>query len=47
MIVYNAKDWLGFIFKIHKSDTVRKLWPAILFIGFAVLVGCLFRTRLF
>ncbi len=33
MIVYNAKDWLGFIFKIHKSDTVRKLWPAILFMG--------------
>jgi len=34
MIVYNAKDWLGFIFKIHKSDTVRKLWPSILFMGF-------------
>lgn len=33
MIVYNAKDWLGFIFKIHKSDTVRKLWPSILFMG--------------
>lgn len=33
MQVYNAKDWLGFIFKIHKSDTVRKLWPAILFMG--------------
>lgn len=34
MKVYNAKDWLGFIFKIHKSDTVRKLWPAIILMGF-------------
>lgn len=33
MQVYNAKNWLGFIFKIHKSDTVRKLWPSILFMG--------------
>jgi len=33
MQVYNAKDWLGFIFKIHKSDTVRKLWPAIILMG--------------
>src|SRR5690606_838677 len=33
MQVYNTKNWLGFIFKIHKSDTVRKLWPSILFMG--------------
>lgn len=33
MKVYNAKDWLGFIFKIHKSDTVRKLWPSIILMG--------------
>lgn len=33
MQVYNAKNWLGFIFKIHKSDTVRKLWPAIILMG--------------
>ncbi|SEH66729.1 putative membrane protein [Paenimyroides aquimaris] len=33
MQVYNAKDWLAFIFKTHKSDTVRKLWPSILFMG--------------
>lgn len=33
MQVYNAKDWLGFIFKIHKSDTVRKLWPSIILMG--------------
>ncbi|MBK7434644.1 MAG: hypothetical protein IPI66_12630 [Chitinophagaceae bacterium] len=30
MVQYNPKDWLGFIFRIHKSDTFRKLWPMIL-----------------
>ena len=30
MIQYNPKDWLVFIFRIHKSDTFRKLWPMIL-----------------
>ena len=34
MKVYNAKDWLGFLFKIHKSDTILKLWPSILLMGF-------------
>jgi len=33
MKVYNAKDWIGFIFSIHKSDTIRKLWPSIIFMG--------------
>lgn len=33
MKVYNAKDWLSFIFKIPKSDTIKKLWPSILFMG--------------
>ncbi|WCM42755.1 hypothetical protein MG290_03485 [Flavobacterium sp. CBA20B-1] len=33
MKVYNAKDWLGFIFKVHKSDTIRQLWPSILLMG--------------
>ena len=33
MIVYNAKDWVKFIFKIHKSDTIRQLWPAIILMG--------------
>lgn len=27
MIIYNPKDWLTFIFRLHKSDTVRKLAP--------------------
>ena len=28
MVNYNPKDWLSFIFKFHKSDTFRKLLPA-------------------
>lgn len=27
MISYNTKDWFTFIFRIHKADTVRKLFP--------------------
>lgn len=34
MKVYNAKDWIGFIFKVHKSDTIHQLWPSILLMGF-------------
>jgi len=30
MINYNPKDWIPFIFKLHKSDTFRKLIPAML-----------------
>lgn len=30
MINYNPKDWLSFIFHIHKADTFRKLWPLML-----------------
>lgn len=32
MISYNTKDWITFIFRFHKSDTFRKLWPLILFV---------------
>lgn len=32
MIQYNPKDWLSFIFRFHKSDTFRKLWPMIILI---------------
>ncbi|MGL4629640.1 MAG: bestrophin family protein [Leadbetterella sp.] len=32
MIQYNTRDWLQFIFRFHKSDTVRKLFPLILII---------------
>jgi len=34
MINYNPKEWLRFIFKIHKADTVRKLFPLMIFVGF-------------
>ncbi|WP_343702637.1 bestrophin family protein [Chitinophaga sp.] len=27
MINYNPKDWFTFIFRIHKADTVKKLFP--------------------
>lgn len=27
MISYNPKEWLSFIFRVHKGDTFRKLWP--------------------
>ena len=33
MIIYNPKDWLTFIFRLHKSDTFRKLSPVMLIIG--------------
>lgn len=33
MISYNPKDWLIFIFRIHKSDTIRQLFPLMVFIS--------------
>lgn len=33
MIAYNPKDWFTFIFRLHKSDTVRKLFPMMIAIG--------------
>ncbi|RAJ02472.1 putative membrane protein [Chitinophaga skermanii] len=26
MVNYNPKDWFTFIFRVHKADTVQKLW---------------------
>ena len=37
MISYNPKDWFVFLFRLHKSDTIRKLLP--LLIGVAVYAG--------
>jgi len=34
MKIYNTKDWLNLVFKIHKSDTIQKLWPTVLLMGF-------------
>lgn len=33
MITYNPKDWFTFIFRLHRSDTVRKLFPMIIAMG--------------
>jgi ion channel-forming bestrophin family protein len=33
MVQYNPKDWLTFIFRFHKADTFRKLFPMMIFIG--------------
>lgn len=33
MKIYNTKDWLNLVFRISKSDTIHKLWPAILLMG--------------
>lgn len=33
MINYNPKEWVNFIFHIHKADTFRKLWPLMLSIA--------------
>lgn len=42
MIQYNPKDWLTFIFRFHKSDTFRRLWPMIMIImGYAALIAYL------
>ena len=37
MISYNTKEWFTFIFKFHKADTFRKLFPLI--IGICVYSG--------
>jgi len=37
MISYNPKDWFIFIFRLHKSDTIRQLLP--LLAGIAIYAG--------
>ncbi len=32
MLIYNPKDWIHFLFRIHKSDTLRKLFPLMVFV---------------
>ncbi|MBS7563297.1 hypothetical protein KHS38_02680 [Mucilaginibacter sp. Bleaf8] len=33
MITYNPKDWFTFLFRFHKSDTLRALFPLIIGVG--------------
>lgn len=39
MINYNPKDWVTFIFHVHKADTIRQLWK--LMVSVAVFSGIL------
>ncbi|HEX6179745.1 MAG TPA: bestrophin family ion channel [Chitinophagaceae bacterium] len=42
MIAYNPKDWFTFIFRFHKGDTVRRLFPLIIAISvYSLLVAYL------
>jgi putative membrane protein len=42
MLDYNPKDWLTFIFRLHKSDTFRKLAPMLVLISaYSGLIGFL------
>lgn len=42
MISYNTKDWFTFIFRFHKADTFRTLFPIIIAIGlYSGIVGYL------
>jgi putative membrane protein len=42
MISYNTKDWFTFIFRFHKADTFRQLFPVMLAIGvYSGLIGYL------
>ncbi|MBL7728740.1 MAG: bestrophin family protein [Dinghuibacter sp.] len=42
MIAYNPKDWFTFLFRVHKADTVRQLFPMIVAItAYATLIAWL------
>lgn len=42
MISYNPKDWIQFIFRFHKSDTLRQLWIFLILISaYSALVAYL------
>lgn len=38
MVKYNPKDWFTFVFRMHKADTIRALFPMILAISFYSLL---------
>ncbi len=40
MVQYNPKDWLTFVFRIHKSDTFRKLFTMMITIGIYAAAIC-------
>lgn len=49
MINYNPKSWLGLIFSLNKSDTIRILWRQLLFIAVlaAIIIELLHRLPIY
>ena len=47
MINYNPKDWFTFIFRLHKADTFRKLFPLLIGISIYSFIIAFLETRVF
>ncbi len=47
MINYNPKEWFGFIFRFHKADTFRTLFPLIILVGIYTAVIAYFELHYF
>ena len=47
MIKYNPKEWFTFIFRLHKSDTVRQLTPMMLSISLYVAIVAFLEIHVF
>lgn len=47
MVKYNPKNWLGLIFAIHKSDTMRIMWKELIYIGLFTLLIAFIEIRYF
>ncbi|MBB6003111.1 bestrophin family protein [Arcicella rosea] len=47
MINYNPKEWFTFIFRVHKSDTVRQLMPMIISLSIYVALVAFLEIQVF
>ena len=47
MINYNPKEWFGIIFRFHKADTIRKLFPLLVFIALYSWLIAFLETEVF
>ncbi|MEA5428725.1 bestrophin family protein [Arcicella lustrica] len=47
MINYNPKEWFTFIFRVHKSDTVRQLMPMIVSLSIYVALVAFLEIEVF
>ena len=45
MVTYNPKDWLKLIFRFHKSDTIRILFPSMVLLGLVTAATVYFEKR--